>query len=53
MPLLHLCTISQRRWNDLADKAFQHLKSLFVLVPIFIVPDPTREFPVEVDTRAL
>ncbi|KAI2651826.1 Transposon Tf2-6 polyprotein [Labeo rohita] len=37
------------RWSDAAEAAFAKLKSCFVLAPILVTPDPSRQFVVEVD----
>ena len=39
----------QFRWNPAADKAFETLKTRFTSAPILQMPDPDREFVVEVD----
>ena len=40
----------QFRWSPEADKAFQTLKQRFTSAPILTMPDPQRQFVVEVDT---
>uniref|UniRef100_A0A3B3HIF1 Gypsy retrotransposon integrase-like protein 1 n=1 Tax=Oryzias latipes TaxID=8090 RepID=A0A3B3HIF1_ORYLA len=37
------------QWTPEAQRAFDHLKELFVTAPILIQPDPSRQFIVEVD----
>jgi len=37
------------KWNTEAEKAFQRLKTLFTTAPILTVPDPQRQFIVEMD----
>ena len=48
---LHALTSSHVvfKWNTEAEKAFQRLKTLFTTAPILTVPDPQRQFIVEVD----
>ncbi|XP_029692639.1 uncharacterized protein [Takifugu rubripes] len=36
-------------WSQAAEKAFQNLKAWFTSAPILLVPDPERQFIVEVD----
>jgi len=36
-------------WTPQADEAFQELKRLFTSAPVLIIPDPQRQFVVEVD----
>ena len=37
------------RWSSAANEAFQSLKTRFTSAPILIMPDPERQFVVEVD----
>ncbi len=37
------------RWSSAAGAAFAKLRSYFVSAPIFVAPDPSRQFVVEVD----
>ena len=37
------------RWSSAANEAFQSLKTRFTSAPILIMPDPERQFMVEVD----
>ncbi len=49
-PLTALTSIrSHFTWSEVAQNAFDHLKSLFTSAPILITPDPTRQFIVKVD----
>ncbi|XP_070688265.1 uncharacterized protein [Pempheris klunzingeri] len=36
-------------WNPQAEEAFNHLKQAFTTAPVLSVPDPQRQFVVEVD----
>ena len=48
---LHALTSPQVpfRWSDDADAAFKELKQRFTTAPILTLPDPFRQFVVEVD----
>ena len=48
---LHTITSTQGpfRWSPEAEKAFQNLKHRFTTAPILTLPDPQRQFVVEVD----
>ena len=48
---LHALTSTQVsfQWNPEAEKAFQELKRRFTTAPILTLPDPQRQFVVEVD----
>ena len=48
---LHALTSTQVsfHWNPEAEKAFQELKRRFTTAPILTLPDPQRQFVVEVD----
>lgn len=48
---LHALTSSkvQFQWSPQAETAFQNLKRLFTSAPILTMPDPRRQFVVEVD----
>ena len=48
---LHILTSSKEpfRWNPQAETAFQSLKGRFIKAPVLLVPDPQRQFVVEVD----
>ena len=48
---LHVLTSTQVpfRWSPEADKAFQELKHRFTTAPILTLPDPRRQFVVEVN----
>ena len=37
------------RWSVAAEEAFQHLKGRFSSAPILLIPDPERQFVIEVD----
>lgn len=43
-------TLTRFIWSESAQNAFDHLKKLFISAPILIIPDPKRQFIVEVDT---
>lgn len=49
---LHALTSSKIpfQWNPQAEKAFQCLKERFTTAPVLTVPDPQRQFVVEVDS---
>lgn len=49
-PLTALTSVkSCFRWSESAQKAFDHLKSLFISAPILVTPDSSKQFTVEVD----
>lgn len=37
------------QWSPAADRAFSHLKQSFSSAPVLVLPDPLRQFVVEVD----
>lgn len=48
---LHQLTSSKTKfvWNSAAEEAFQGLRSRFSSAPILVLPDPQKQFIVEVD----
>uniref|UniRef100_A0A3B3H730 Gypsy retrotransposon integrase-like protein 1 n=1 Tax=Oryzias latipes TaxID=8090 RepID=A0A3B3H730_ORYLA len=48
---LHALTSSKQSfsWNQRAESAFKDLKNRFTSAPVLVVPDPSRQFIVEVD----
>ena len=40
-------------WSPQAETAFQHLKNIFTSAPVLTLPDPERQFVVEVDASDL
>lgn len=53
--LLTVLTSTKRRlfWDSAAEATFVSLKERFTSTPILVLPDPTRQFVVEVDTSDL
>jgi len=37
------------KWNEKEQKAFEKLKRLMSFIPVLAIPDPNREFQMEVD----